>query len=98
MFDDEEVDIDVIFGVEVFVVELKKFFIIFEDLFKWKFKVVVFKKGLLKSRFGFEKVLFDEEIGEVWEFYKSGVDVEKEMSVVDKRREYLEKEREIMKI
>ncbi|KIR51492.1 ATP-dependent RNA helicase DBP4 [Cryptococcus gattii Ru294] len=96
--DDEEADIDAIIGAEALAAELKKPLITSEDLSKRKLKAAASKRGLLKSRPGPEKVLFDEETGEAREFYKSGVDVEKEMSAADKRREYLEKEREIMKI
>lgn len=96
--DDEEADIDVTLGAEALAAELKQPLITSEDLSKRKLKAAASKKGLLKSRPGPEKVLFDEETGEAREFYKSGVDVEKEMSAADKRREYLEKEREIMKI
>ncbi|KAK8850415.1 ATP-dependent RNA helicase DBP4 [Kwoniella newhampshirensis] len=76
----------------------KKPLISSEDLSKRKLKQAASRKAQLKSRPGPSKMIFDEETGEAREFYEAGEDVEKEMGAEEKRREYLEKERERMRV
>ncbi|WVQ85874.1 ATP-dependent RNA helicase DBP4 [Cryptococcus sp. DSM 104549] len=83
---------------EALTAELKKPLITSEDLSKRKLKAATSKKALLKQRTGPTKVVFDEETGEARDFYKSGKDVEQEMSAADMRKAFLEKERENMKV
>ncbi|WVQ70531.1 ATP-dependent RNA helicase DBP4 [Cryptococcus sp. DSM 104548] len=78
--------------------ELKKPLISSEDLSKRKLKAATSKKALLKDRPAPEKVIFDEETGEARDFYKSGKEVEQEESNEERRKAFLEKEREIMRI
>ncbi|WWD20597.1 ATP-dependent RNA helicase DBP4 [Kwoniella shandongensis] len=76
----------------------KKPLISSEDLSKRKLKQAASRKAQLKMRPGPSKMIFDEVTGEAREFYEAGEDVEKEMGNEEKRREYLEKERERMKL
>ncbi|ODN86073.1 ATP-dependent RNA helicase DBP4 [Cryptococcus wingfieldii CBS 7118] len=91
---DEGDDVD----TEALKAELKKPLISSEDLSKRKLKAATSRKALLKDRPAPEKVIFDEETGEARDFYKSGKEVEQEESNEERRKAFLEKEREIMRI
>jgi len=65
-----------------------------EDLSKRKLKAGSSRKGILKSRPGADKVVFDEE-GNATDFYKAGV--EAEVDAAGDRRVFEKEERERMR-
>jgi ATP-dependent RNA helicase DDX10/DBP4 len=65
-----------------------------EDLSKRKLKAGTSRKGIVKSRPGAEKVVFDE-LGNATDFYKAGV--EAEVDAAGDRREFEKEERERMR-
>lgn len=69
-----------------------------EDLSKRKLKLASSKKGAIRLRSGPEKLVFDDETGEAREFYQAGQEIEQASGDVKARQEFLEKERERMKI
>ncbi|WVW80961.1 ATP-dependent RNA helicase DBP4 [Kwoniella bestiolae CBS 10118] len=78
--------------------EMGKPLISSEDLSKRKLKAATSKKSKLKTGGVGEKLIFDEETGESRNFYESGKDVETQFMSEEKRREYLDKQRERMKV
>ncbi|WVQ95522.1 ATP-dependent RNA helicase DBP4 [Kwoniella sp. CBS 9459] len=78
--------------------EMKKPLITSEDLSKRKLKAAMSKKNKIKNGPAPEKLVFDEETGEARQFYEMGKDVEADAGAAERRREFLEKERERMKI
>ncbi|WVO17535.1 ATP-dependent RNA helicase DBP4 [Cryptococcus depauperatus] len=93
----ENVGNDEDFNAGALQAELKNPLITSEDLSKRKLKAATHKKSLVTIRPAPEKIVFDDETGEASTFYKSGVELEREMAAAETRREFLEKEREIMK-
>ncbi|WWC98711.1 ATP-dependent RNA helicase DBP4 [Kwoniella sp. B9012] len=69
-----------------------------EDLSKRKLKAATSKKSKLKTGGTGEKLIFDEVTGESRNFYETGKDVENQFMSEAKRREYLEEQREKMKV
>ncbi|WVF67961.1 ATP-dependent RNA helicase DBP4 [Kwoniella sp. CBS 6097] len=78
--------------------EMKKPLITSEDLSKRKLKAATSKKNKIKTGPAPEKLVFDEETGEARQFYEMGKDVEADAGAAERRREFLEKERERMKV
>ncbi|WRT70571.1 ATP-dependent RNA helicase DBP4 [Kwoniella shivajii] len=85
-------------GTEALEKEMKEPLITSEDLSKRKLKAATSKKSKLKNGPMPDKIIFDEETGEARNFYEVGKDVENEFGNEEKRKEFLEKERERMKI
>ena len=68
-----------------------------EDMSKRKLKAAASRKGQVKTRPGAEKVLFDER-GAPTTFYEAGQEAEVGAGAIEKRREYVQSEKERMKI